>query len=400
MHVLSDRHYAESLRETHLVRIGRALGSDGLEPTLVLKTSTLLLKYIVRGGVFDIRVVILRDRAVLYALRILDDPSAPVTLWSLVEDRDELTALGQVLRGAECWVHLFNEAIVNTCSARVRFEASGKVELATARIAESGTSKTYRKTVDELLNDLHCGSIDLEMMTATPQAVQWTEMKSVYITNNLSRSTISLMSESEGAQQEELAVWLTDWLSPSGAVRSPQVHLASGVRELCDVLMNHEYGVFLVESKTLAILDHGSVPDRQKLRKNTLKNVRKACGQLQGAWRQVLAGARIATLAGVDIVVTRDNPAQAIVLVPDLSLLADCTEMGGELIRTFTDNCGALLHLLDPGQLIRLAQNADFIARQGERTTPMMAFDFVLMKRWQKSVELSTPYFQFEVRTQ
>jgi hypothetical protein len=54
-----------------------------------------------------------------------------------------------------------------------------------------------------------------------------------------SPSLIDLFDGNEGNQQEQLCVWLTDNLQPSGVYHSPQIPKGSGTRELTDILLSH-----------------------------------------------------------------------------------------------------------------------------------------------------------------
>jgi hypothetical protein len=56
-----------------------------------------------------------------------------------------------------------------------------------------------------------------------------------------------------------------------------------GLRELSDLLLTHEFGCFLIESKALAIFGRAEVPDRQALKRGVVKAVKKAVKQLTGA---------------------------------------------------------------------------------------------------------------------
>jgi hypothetical protein len=261
-------------------------------------------------------------------------------------------------------------------------------------------AKQKGRDIEALLDKLNGdGPISGEVRTAVPTGeFVWSEETSFYITNRLSRSSLSILSGNEGDEQEELAVWLTDWLSPSGATRRPQVHEGKGIRELCDVLLTHPYGCCLIESRTLAVLNRAELPDRSKLTRNVAKSVEKAVDQLRGAFRNIVAGCRVTAQEGVDIPVERDHPGHAIVLVPDLSLLSGSADTGQALISKFAAESDMCLHILDPGELLRTAQAADSLSRKGQRTSPIMAFDFVLLQRWKKALELETADFRFDVR--
>ena len=90
-------------------------------------------------------------------------------------------------------------------------------------------------------------------------------IKNHFITNNAARGLVSLLDSDEGGQQEALAHWLVDELSPDGATRSPQVDERGSVRELTDILLTHRHGNILFESKSLSMLSRPSLPPRDRL---------------------------------------------------------------------------------------------------------------------------------------
>lgn len=205
------------------------------------------------------------------------------------------------------------------------------------------------------------------------------------------------MTENEGDQQEELCTWLLDNLSPSGAYRGPVVKEESRDRELTDVLINYAGGCFLIESKTLAVLDRNELPPRSKLRKNVLKNIKKALSQLPGACRNVRAGLEVTSTSGETITINKEMPPHCIVLVPELSLLTSEDALGGDVLKAFLKQHGAYLHILDPSELMDLMRAAGHIAHLGKTTSRMMAFDSMLIERWKKAVDLDSPYFKMKI---
>src|SRR5205807_4704327 len=108
-------------------------------------------------------------------------------------------------------------------------------------------------------------------------------------------------------------------------------------------------------------------------------------------------GLRVTDSKGEDVVLERDQPVHCMVLVPDLSLLADCRDLGCPLLLSFMSETGAFLHLLDPVELQRLVHNAGFIATNSRTLTPLMAFDGILIKRQEQAGTQRTPYFRFHV---
>jgi hypothetical protein len=99
IHVPSTRYRQELARSVEVVRLGMAAGvgpgsSVPLEPVLLVKATTLKLKYLIRLRTFRLLFWGLHpSRHLWYGIQIADDPEKPGTLWSLAESEEEFTAL-------------------------------------------------------------------------------------------------------------------------------------------------------------------------------------------------------------------------------------------------------------------------------------------------------------------
>src|SRR5438067_247417 len=82
--ILAAHYRSEFLATPTLIRFDYAEGQDGAEPTLLVKASTLLLKYIVQGVRMQLAFSRLGDR-LLYGLRVIDDEKKAAILWSILE---------------------------------------------------------------------------------------------------------------------------------------------------------------------------------------------------------------------------------------------------------------------------------------------------------------------------
>jgi hypothetical protein len=70
MHILSDYYRSEFLATPQFVRLDYAIGKDGYEPSLLIKTSTLMQKYIVKGAKMSLIVAKIQDH-LLYGVKIV-----------------------------------------------------------------------------------------------------------------------------------------------------------------------------------------------------------------------------------------------------------------------------------------------------------------------------------------
>lgn len=400
MHIPSYRNYQELLASPGLVRFVLARDAeDRPEATLLVKASSLELKYLLRLKQLRLYLFRLSGGRVGYGLQIDQDPEHTGTAWSIFEFGDELAGAVALETQPKCVVFLFNELAVNVAWGEVQFDLSApapKQLLSSVELGEIPEASVVQDEVHEVLDALRNGTFDSAsgVLLDWVDVPEWHPIYTHYITNQAQRGFISIFDNNEGHQQEELAHWLTDNLDPAGSYRNPQVHEEGGVRELCDLLLSHQYGAFLIESKTLAIMLRPELPRRDKLASQLRRHhLPEAIRQITGTVKNIRRGLRITDSRGGEIQVEREALPHVIVLVPDLSLLHDATEFGGEFFKQQSLACNAFFHILDPGQLLRIVQAATMLAEQAETVSPLMAFDHLLIERAQRAWKLETPDF-------
>jgi hypothetical protein len=372
------------------------LGVKGREPTLLIKANSLHLKYLVRLKKFRLVFLSVGPGWLAYGIELADDPQHPAIIWSLLEYEDEVAALRALIERPACVVHLFNDIAVDVAWAEVDIDLrQGSLpEVLRSAVLHPATEKGAAEEVLSRLDDIHSGALHqpAAFLLGLPAIAEWHEVQNTYITNRISHSHVSIFSTDEGGQQEEIALWLTDNLQPIGAVKSPQVYEPNKPpRELSDLLLSHESGAFLIESKSLSILARENLPDRQRLSRDVVKHIRKASDQLAGGIKNLRRGFRITDLNGNEVTVERVNPPHAIILVPDLTLIVDATEFGGPFLKRFYQDTGGCLHFLDPAELLRIVQVAEMMSRRSETVSPIMAFDWYLVERVKRAVTNESP---------
>lgn len=392
MHILSGNYRSEFLATPQLVRFDYVKGVDGYEPTLLIKATTLLLKYIVRGVRMQLAFGEFENR-LLYALKVYDDEDNAGILWSVLESDGEKSALEILSHGGACQVFLFNELAVNVAWREVTFPERQNLLVSLAHV-ETGhvDHRQITSSARKILDRFHTeSSLSNDLIVFDlPESTDWKPIRSQFITSRAKASPIELFNQDEGNQQEQIGIWLTDSLNPRGVYQSPNIPKGNGYRELTDILLSYEYGSFLIESKVLSILARDRLPSRTKLAQAMQSHIEKAINQLRGGMRKIKTGIEITTEEGVVIDVERTRPVHGIVLIPDLDLIQNKGAYGLPLIHEFMASTGGFLHLLDIAELLRVVQAAEMITARSTTTTLMMAFDYYLMERVKKTVEART----------
>lgn len=385
MHMLSALNRSEFLATPQLVRFDNARGTDGFEPTLLVKADVVMLKYLTRGVRLQLMIAQVRGDRLIYGLIVHDDPTSPGVIWSVLEREEERQALFGVAEGRPLQVFLFNELAINVAWAEMQAEVTDSRLGSLAAYAGLGKfdHTGMSATIDDIFARLRDGeAADPTTMLIDLAAVpQWNPIRNSLITSRSGVSEMDLFDLDEGRQQEKLVIWLADNLHPDVIIDQPQIVMGGRLRELTDILLSYSGGTFVFESKALNLLNRPELPDRNKLSKNLLANIKKGFNQLQGAARQIRGGTTIYDLDGREHEVERTQPIHAIILVPDLRLLP--SKFGFDMMVEFVKATRGYLHILDPSELLRIVQVAEELVRRSESQaiTPMMALDSRFIER-------------------
>ncbi|KVE61922.1 hypothetical protein WI96_22180 [Burkholderia vietnamiensis] len=402
MHLLASHYQSEFLATPQLIRLDYAKGKDSFEPTLLVKGSTLLLKFMVLGARLRFHLARVNGR-LLYALTVYDDPSKPATLWSVVENEAEVTALRRLALGEPSPIFLFNELALNVAWSTVKASFPSEVNgwISNTTLGKGDYTAIAKETGDLLERAFNGTTTPDELLSAEIVRIdEWHAVFNHFITSHGSNSPVDLFSRDEGGQQEQLAVWLTDSLHPRGVHHSPQIPKGNGTRELTDILLSHEAGALLIESKALTVFNRDKLPDRTKLAKDVSQHVEKAVRQLRGSIRRLKDGAPVTTRGGSAIDVERSQPAHAVVLIPEFDLIENQENYGLAFIADFMEATGGFIHLLDLAELLRVVQAAEMISRGSEKVTPLMALDYYLVKRAERTRVAGTLCIEVLLRMQ
>ena len=237
MYSLSYHHRQEFLIIPELVRTTMTLCASGLEPTVLIKTLSLSLKFLVRSPELQFVCIRLPGDYLAYGVRTDHDPDYPGVTWSALKTEDERSALRKMAQGSRCVAFLFNELLVNV--AWTEFNARPARDEVVHWIDHANL---YMEGDDQLRNmvrpriDAYTAGNERDDICEieSTRMDAWTEIRSTYVTNRMKGSDVSAFEEDEGGQQEEAGLWLIDALDIDGAWKNPIVHHDKKSRELSD----------------------------------------------------------------------------------------------------------------------------------------------------------------------
>jgi hypothetical protein len=384
MHLPNHDNYQELLATPSLVRFTHAIEDGKLQPTLLIKAHSLLLKYILQGVRLQVKFFNLSNGMTCYALFVQDDPPHSVALWSIVGSKNEEDSLRDLASRRQCTVYLFNELCVNCAWSIAKINVvSGKLPDVFAQNNSSrGTTEADGKEVSRILDSLHLDTAESEFSFLLEALGEWAPLGNTFVLNGRQTASLDLLNDNEGTHQEEIAMALVGDLAISGAFIRTVLKEPSGEKEFADVLLTYTNGTIIIESKCLSVFDNRSaLPPRSKLEKNLQKSARRAIKQLSTATRKLREGVEVYSASGELLKIERKQPVHAIVLVPELDLLQKIEEPLLIEVTRFMETQKGFLHILDTIQLFRMVQAAEMIASGSSRTTKVMAFDYYLIER-------------------
>ena len=404
MYILPYRIHEEFLATPSLIRIVESETDD--VANLLIKASTLELKYISVTPSIDLRFfrVGARGEFLAYAIFLGSGKDLRI-IWSVVEWATETKAIQSLVQhGVACKVFLYNEIAVNVAEAEFDYAAGPSRTLLNLTLYKRPDPRggiPHNVVLNAFTAARAAESVELQhTVSLKARSGGWVELSLLYITDAGKYPPLSLFSSDEGAQQEQLGTWLIGHLQPTASVRSPQFLNGSRSKELTDLFLSYEYGYFLVESKTLSVLSRAELPNREKLKRDIEKDVRKAVRQLGGALRSIRRGLPIVDADGATIPLAApvDAP-HAIVLVPDLELLDGLTEFGGQALRNLARQHEAYFHFLDPKELLRVVQAGELtVEMNDELNSEIEAVDLYLARRFELALTRPDPNFQVLAR--
>jgi len=400
MHILSQKNKEEFLVTPQLIRFDHSYGNGEYESRLLIKGSTLLLKYIALKTKIELLVTSIDDR-LLYALRIWDDIEHPISIWSILEREEEKEALIALAKEGVCQLLLFNELGISTAWKSVEVKKSEEL-FKLVYNCQVGPIKQdeFKGKVSQMLEEELLNQKNRFIVLNIDNDDKWKFIHSTYISNQLNESSIHLSEDVEGYHQEELALWLIDNIHPKGAYHSPQINKKTGKEEFTDLLLTYCNGCFLFESKALSVLRRKSLPNQVNLAKRLGKHIEKAIKQLKRAVQQLELGTPIYSISGDEVSVERTRPAHCLIVVSELALVPKTNMIGLDAVKNFMISTNAYIHLVDPSELMRIVQAANIIHSKNSNISKIEAFDFYLLERAKMAVEKETLNIQVVLKTE
>lgn len=359
MHIPSERIYGRMCVEAASIWFVPA--NDGTEVSLLIKVPTPTLKALTIGCPMQL-LFGKKDAYLCIGARIEDMPDTPILLTSAQVVDEEHASLIRAIRQKTFPIFLFNE--MNICLASSSVEITEADSLAVLKLLEDKDSLYSGDFNSDVSLAIDCfvssvdktksypNSFEIPVVEIVPKVDTWKTMN-IYFINNSSYHGINISNEDEGTIFENTIWGALESVFPTTLYKSPQVQHGNKKREFTDVFAYHEYGSFLIEAKDLSVIRAGYYRGEQKRLTGIQRQVTKAIGQLTGAAKAFKRGDSLYDTDGNKILVNREIPPHAIILITELMTCGDWDEISKQLLEAMKET-GALFHLLDLREFVTL----------------------------------------------
>jgi hypothetical protein len=399
MHIPSERVYREMISEPSSLWFVPASGG---EHAILLKAPSNVLKGVFNKCRIEINfsVKVLNNKRLLsYGVKIHDDEESPFINTGSIRVQEEHKAIHEILLAQSTPFFLFDE--VDRCVAwcDVSFEKEKAANLLKLLDHQNGFFSGPFDSDFSYALDCHDLSLELPVKNEKAEKVP-TFSISMHLTdfNRIKLHTVGdneahefgINDDNEGFGLEQSAWHILQWKFKEQIFRSPSFSDGRVWKELTDILGISDYGVFLIETKAMSVINSPDTRSMERKAKGLIKQVKKGINQLKGAIATIRAENEIygQTYANssIKIDVPRNIPPHAIVLVSELLPFGDWDAIVEEIMKA---SCAAkaYFHVFDMRELALLAKV----------TADLNMLDYNLVTRFENFVKSRTIFIRGQV---
>lgn len=337
------------------------------------------------------------DKPILHnGVRIYDDPVHYMIITGAQRYEREHSSLLRIIKNEIIPIHFHNELSVCTATAVVSFTPASRMRILKL-VGDKGSLYTGPFD-DSISRSLDCFvysldkakqfnyARDIEVVVIEATLSNWQMMTNHFIGVN-DQSKVVINDSSEGKVFEK-QVWASlESMFDFDIYLRPQVKHKNISRELTDILAFSEYGIFLVETKALGILNNDQERNMDRKVAGIQKQISKGIDQLAGAVKKVGEHEIIYDSKGATIEFDRELLPHCIVLVSELLPFGEWKPILIKMFQTMID-VPMQLHLMDLTEFMRYVG----YSKHNKHT-----FDYFLMERTNDLVKHQTVHINLHV---
>jgi len=372
--------------------------SDKFGKKLLIKLHSTTIKEIIKGT--EIYLQFGKDRVeyttyLHTGIRVLDDPVHYLSVTGVERYKENQKAILELITENEIYTEFFNELDTPLCNCMVNISDDDKKKLIEflgdidqfytgdfdAKAQESLDAFEYTLYKEE--NRKIKRIIDSLLIRISPLKFQILNLHFIGLHENHS---IKIDTPNEGDLLEKLIWSSLESVFNSSIYKSPKIIRNKKSRELIDILCFSEYGIFLIESKALAITTLDKEKNIVKRIEGIQKQIKKALKQLIGAKKVIQENTPIYDSKGNVIIFRRDIIPHCIVLVSNIYPFGDWNDIIKDSFEKIIKE-KVCINIMDLSELLRMLKicRGDFIK-----------FDYSLMERTKAFIEHKTLFLKVD----
>lgn len=362
--------------------------SDGYGSKVMIKVPSSILKAIIKGCKIELAFG-LDDNIFHIGIKIYDDPINFITLTSAQKNIDEHFSIAKIMQLDKVQIQLYNELCACQCFGDIILTTKNKNDilcllgnpkrlftgLIDERIHHSADNFQFSLGLD--IPNNHRTFTKIETLIIETKIENLQTMNNTFVEDTGIVST-KILDPDEGTLLEKEVFVVLRSLFGSSIHHSPQIAIKTPKqRELIDILAYSDYGVFLIESKALGIINSNDERNMDRKVKGLQKQIEKGIKQIVGTHKNISENEHIYTKSGEKIEFNRNLPPCGIVLVSELLPFGKWDHLLQKLLTVMSES-GIMIHIMDMNELMQFV---------GHSKNDKDLFDYYLMERMQSFVE-------------
>lgn len=386
MYLPSEEVYKELRWESGGIWFVPTRGSD--THAILLKSHTNVLKSLFKGASIKVGFGLEntpKGRVLLSVMYIYDDTESPIINIGPNIHYTQQVALLEILRDREQTpIFFYDELARNVASAQCRFgvqrlEAVSLFDDLKGLYVGEPTPYVIQALgqFERTANDfLKLNPIALEKVIIVELALEQFQEYDIHVVGDRETGFFNIAQKNEGNGLEQSVWHLLVGLFGSDIYWSPQVVKGKKTRELTDILATTDLGIFLIESKSKAVMSIDQSQTKERKVKSIESHIEKGLGQLVGAIKSIRDGRSLLTSENEEIIINRELVPHGIVLVSEMFPFMNGKALLAQLAEASLKS-NAMLHIIDLTELAKLVT--------ASKTANIL--DHYLMQRFEQVIE-------------
>lgn len=252
-------------------------------------------------------------------------------------------------------IELYNE--LNVCAAVAHVSFNGNNKESVLKLLGNTKALYIGDFTEEVIFSLdsfdytldksrdYLNAREIEILLVEGHFTEWKIMKSTFIGLN-EVNEIHMDDQNEGGAFEK-QIWASlESLFDYNLYKNPKIKNKNGEREFTDILAFYDKGIFLIESKALAVFSLTNEKSMDKKVANIQKQIKKGIRQLVGAKKNINNDVSIYDLNGNIIQFNKNIIPHCIILVSELLPFGDWKDIVYEIMTVMIKE-NIFLHVLD-----------------------------------------------------